>query len=357
MVKNLLCNYLKTFFVKLYVPCSIVCSMFPTSLKKVSWPLMISILALFCTNGCIQNYGISTQNLVQYDSLKGASSDNKFQLDGLGDAYQHLELDFHPQVSKTLFLAKGYTILWGNSTLPYLLLKATLLNKDHIITTTKYMMISVEPKKRYDFDIQQNLRIALGDYDCILEASGPNGQIFSEKRHCLSIFESEDNKQIKDLKSEEQSRQDSLIQAGTLKGESKSNNQKQLIEKKSFGNQSSSSHLLNEGLLASENEKNIRSKAAFSNEGTKSKSISGPYSPHISNISKTNVETELGETSPNVNDSTVPVEGTFVGSTSSDKYHMLNCRYVTKIKNKIYFKSSDEARRKGKVPCKACNPS
>jgi methylphosphotriester-DNA--protein-cysteine methyltransferase len=51
------------------------------------------------------------------------------------------------------------------------------------------------------------------------------------------------------------------------------------------------------------------------------------------------------------------VEGMFVGSTGSNKYHRPDCRFVDKIKNKIYFKSSEEARKNGKVPCKTCNPS
>jgi methylphosphotriester-DNA--protein-cysteine methyltransferase len=46
----------------------------------------------------------------------------------------------------------------------------------------------------------------------------------------------------------------------------------------------------------------------------------------------------------------------FVGSTGSNKYHLSDCRFVAKIKNKIFYKSSEEAKKDGKVPCKICNP-
>jgi len=46
----------------------------------------------------------------------------------------------------------------------------------------------------------------------------------------------------------------------------------------------------------------------------------------------------------------------YVGSSGSNKYHSLDCRFVDKIKNKIYFKSAEEARNNGKMPCKTCNP-
>ena len=50
------------------------------------------------------------------------------------------------------------------------------------------------------------------------------------------------------------------------------------------------------------------------------------------------------------------VGGMFVGSSGSNEYHSLDCRFVDKIKNKIYFKSAEEARNNGKMPCKTCNP-
>ena len=50
------------------------------------------------------------------------------------------------------------------------------------------------------------------------------------------------------------------------------------------------------------------------------------------------------------------VGGMFVGSSGSNKYHRSDCRFVAKIKNKIYFKSAQEVRKNNKVPCKTSNP-
>ena len=49
----------------------------------------------------------------------------------------------------------------------------------------------------------------------------------------------------------------------------------------------------------------------------------------------------------------------FVGSESSDKYHLCSCRYAKKIKpeNIICFKDKKEAEDAGYVPCGVCKPS
>jgi hypothetical protein len=48
----------------------------------------------------------------------------------------------------------------------------------------------------------------------------------------------------------------------------------------------------------------------------------------------------------------------FVGSSSSKKYHRLDCRYAQKIKpeNRIYFSSEEDAKSEGYLPCKVCAP-
>ena len=48
----------------------------------------------------------------------------------------------------------------------------------------------------------------------------------------------------------------------------------------------------------------------------------------------------------------------YVASTTSDKYHRLDCRYAEKIKeeNRVYFSDAWEAREAGYSPCKVCNP-
>lgn len=48
----------------------------------------------------------------------------------------------------------------------------------------------------------------------------------------------------------------------------------------------------------------------------------------------------------------------YIGNMNSKKFHLLNCTWAEKIsdKNKIYFKSRDEAIKNGYEPCKVCNP-
>ena len=48
----------------------------------------------------------------------------------------------------------------------------------------------------------------------------------------------------------------------------------------------------------------------------------------------------------------------YVGSKKSNKYHYPTCRYAQKIKpnNLVTFKSAQEAKAAGYVPCKVCKP-
>ena len=48
----------------------------------------------------------------------------------------------------------------------------------------------------------------------------------------------------------------------------------------------------------------------------------------------------------------------YVGSKKSNKYHYPTCRYAQKIKpnNLVTFKSAQEAKAAGYVPCKGCKP-
>jgi methylphosphotriester-DNA--protein-cysteine methyltransferase len=48
----------------------------------------------------------------------------------------------------------------------------------------------------------------------------------------------------------------------------------------------------------------------------------------------------------------------FWGSKKSDKYHYPTCEWAQKISpsNLIIFKSPEEARQAGYIPCRVCNP-
>jgi len=63
---------------------------------------------------------------------------------------------------------------------------------------------------------------------------------------------------------------------------------------------------------------------------------------------------------PPPEESTPPqiVEGQFLGSKNSDKYHYPDCHHASSIKpeNIVWFSSIQEATAAGYVPCKGCNP-
>ena len=48
----------------------------------------------------------------------------------------------------------------------------------------------------------------------------------------------------------------------------------------------------------------------------------------------------------------------YVGSSKSDKYHRPSCKWAQKINpsNLVTFKSANEARAAGYIPCKVCKP-
>ncbi|MEM2098113.1 MAG: Ada metal-binding domain-containing protein, partial [Methanothrix sp.] len=48
----------------------------------------------------------------------------------------------------------------------------------------------------------------------------------------------------------------------------------------------------------------------------------------------------------------------YVGSTTSRKYHLPECRYAKKIKPEhvVIFSSKEEAESRGYEPCRVCNP-
>ncbi len=52
------------------------------------------------------------------------------------------------------------------------------------------------------------------------------------------------------------------------------------------------------------------------------------------------------------------VEGLYVGSINSNKYHYPQCRYAKQIypENEVWFSSTAEAQAMGYVPCKVCQP-
>ncbi len=53
---------------------------------------------------------------------------------------------------------------------------------------------------------------------------------------------------------------------------------------------------------------------------------------------------------------TAPTDGNFIGNTRSLKFHLPTCRYLPAEKNRVYFKTKDEAVSQGYIACKVCKP-
>jgi len=51
-----------------------------------------------------------------------------------------------------------------------------------------------------------------------------------------------------------------------------------------------------------------------------------------------------------------PAEGDFIGNKRSLKFHLTTCKYLPAEKNRVHFKTRDEAVNEGYVPCKVCKP-
>jgi hypothetical protein len=332
--------------------------------------LLLLVLILSCITGCIQNSKYAEAYLetpsAQEKVLKEPSSDGYMaQKDNASlDPRFRLELDFQPKVSRTLFSLSGNLVLWGNTTLPYLMLNATFWGKGLLVEKAKYMLIKVEPTKKYTFDILQNKRIAQGEYDCILEASSPSGSLFSEKRHCLTIDEpAEQSLQDRNLGAEEKSMLDiserSKIEVSEYEVHSQDGNVK---ENTAYdGSTASPSAEMASGISdnadivkVSKPAKPAKNESVGSEDIVSRKVLLDRVSKNAS--IETNRISKPNKADINSNKGDSVVEGMFVGSTGSNKYHRPDCRFVDKIKNKIYFKSSEEARKNGKVPCKVCNP-
>ena len=51
-----------------------------------------------------------------------------------------------------------------------------------------------------------------------------------------------------------------------------------------------------------------------------------------------------------------PATGSFIGNKRSLKFHLPTCRYLPAEKNRVHFKTREEAINEGFVPCKVCKP-
>jgi hypothetical protein len=240
-------------------------------------------------------------------------------------------LDFDSSVSSTLFRAWGSVAVRTGSTIPYLILNATLWDGDQLVEGSRYMMMDLEPGTGRDFDIRKSsrLRPEVG-YSCLLEVVEPEGLLsmegvaIAELRDCLVVEEDPQRviwggseEPIREAPSERPS-VEPLSRYGSATG----------IQSFSFRSTEGS-----RGFAASseELEGDERSQDSVTAIDEEEETVTGPAD-------------DLGYE--------------YVGSKTSDKYHRPDCKSAKKIKpeNRITFSDVWEAREAGYSPCKVCNP-
>jgi len=256
-----------------------------------------------------------------------------------------MEVSFDPGVSGRLFKVAGGLALSGNRSVPYLLLNATLLKGGRPLCSTKYLMIEVGSGRDCSFEISKNLRIRPGDYSCILEVLGPEGQMASEVRECRIIepFLVETAPTPKPLPAREEpflaeEQPQASADPTRQKGDADANDEK----------------------AESPDERDaLSSRAGPSEEEVSGQGVSGiKASPGKPREHEETDEPEDRAVEASKSKSKALHEGEFVGSITSNKYHRQNCRYAAKIspENRVYFESEEEAEKQGYSPCKTCSP-
>ena len=135
--------------------------------------LLPLVLALFCMMGCIERAPDLLSSPINSSSIEAAE-----------EIPSRLQMDFDSEVNSHLFRVWGDLAIFGNRSLPYLMLNATLREGGKTLQSTKYLMIDLQPGGDHSFEIAKDMRIDPGDYACTLEISGPAGTLASETRRC-----------------------------------------------------------------------------------------------------------------------------------------------------------------------------
>ena len=135
--------------------------------------LLPLVLALFGMMGCIERAPDLLSSPINSSSIEAAE-----------ETPSRLQMDFDSEVNSHLFRVWGDLTIFGNRSLPYLMLNATLREGGKTLQSTKYLMIDLKPGGDHSFEIAKDMRIDPGDYACTLEISGPAGTLASETRRC-----------------------------------------------------------------------------------------------------------------------------------------------------------------------------
>jgi len=289
-------------------------------------------------------------------------------------ANPRLQMDFDAELRSDLFSVRGDLMLPGNSTLAYLLLNATLWQGKKEQSSTKYLLMQIEPNRDYSFEISKNVKIPAGEYNCTLEAKGSQGVLAEESRRC-SLAESWRQPASEQIswpeKLEEKVSWEDVVQVWPK--EERVPQKEVHSAPEEFGDRASLvEETSKEDLQPAKVEHEAIAKEAVVDEVMQDKAVIRGEPDESSALSESAAEKEDAaamasedrgfasaatylQTSSNL---TEEAKEKFVGSITSKKYHFLDCRYALKIKpeNRIDFQSREGGKSQGYVPCKSCNP-
>jgi len=284
------------------------------------------ILALFCMAGCIEK-------APQLSQAPSPMAEHQLA----EELPSSLQVDFDAEVSSSLFRVRGNIMVPGNGSIPFLLLNATLSQGGLALRSTKYMLMDVEPGEDHGFEISKNMKISPGSYNCTLEVAGPKDSLACETRRCKASIPWTEPSPAANLlpetaskKAEQKVQAEMIRDAGDRKEKIREEEAKEVAEESRALSKASSEE------AAPRKEDSQAENALQENDSSSQAGASRKTSSTLSS----------GQ------------EGMFAGSSTSKKYHRLDCRYAAKIKpeNKIYFSGEEDARQQGYLPCKICNP-
>lgn len=285
--------------------------------------LFALFLALLCTSGCLEKAAIPSQQPPSVLSDQPADC--------------ILQMDYDVELSRDLFRLQGNLLLPGAANLAYVLLNASLRQEKSPILSTKYLLMQIEPRREYGFEICKSCRLEFGEYDCLLRVEGPQGVIAEEMRKV------------------------SLKQSGNrLTGWSPAEEAAfwRMIEEDEGEEIKENGRAKGDGIKEDGGGENETEEDGDGGEDNQIKGGGiGEGSQETSSSEKGSRALFFGYQARD-DDRVSSQEDALVASVSSKKYHRPDCRYAQKIKpeNLVSFSGLEEAREEGYLPCKVCNP-
>ena len=291
--------------------------------------LFVLPLALLCISGCLEKAAVPI--LESSSGLSDPSSDSM------------LQVDYDVELSRDLFRMQGHLLLPGAGNLAYVLLNASLSKGKSPIFSTKYLLMQIESNREYGFEICKSCRLEPGEYDCLLRAEAPQG-VIAEGTRKISLEQSRNGPKGWSVAEEAafwrmiEEREKEVVEGmdGTEEDEGKEIGE---TAKSDGGPAERTKEAGGEDENTNESGDTERSQQPVSSESG-SRALFSAY--------------QSGDDGDLISSQ----ERVLVGSISSRKYHLPDCRYAQKIKpeNLVTFSSSEEAEREGYLPCKVCNP-